>query len=68
MPAEPMTAAVRIGVLKAAAPGERRVAAVPETVSRLRSSAHEVMVERGQGTGPGYPTAPTPAASRSPAR
>jgi len=55
MPAEPMTAAVCIGVLKEGAPGERRVAAVPETVSRLRSSGHEVMVERGAGAGSGIP-------------
>lgn len=49
-----MTAATRIGVLKESAPGERRVA-MPETVSRLRSSGHEVMVECGAGAGSGVP-------------
>jgi NAD(P) transhydrogenase subunit alpha len=55
MPTEPKTAAVRIGVLKETAPGERRVAAVPDTVSRLVSAGLEAIVERGAGTGSGIP-------------
>lgn len=47
--------APRIGVLTETAPGERRVAAVPDTVARLRSSGLEVLVERGAGTRSGLP-------------
>lgn len=41
--------AVRIGVMKESVPGERRVAAVPETIARLRACGAEVLVERGAG-------------------
>jgi H+-translocating NAD(P) transhydrogenase subunit alpha len=44
-----MTTAVRAGVLKETAAGERRVAAVPETVARLINAGFEVLVERGAG-------------------
>lgn len=44
---------IGIGVLKESAPGERRVAAVPETVPRLRACGAEVLVERGAGLGAG---------------
>jgi NAD(P) transhydrogenase subunit alpha len=47
--------AFRIGVLKETAPGERRVAAVPDTVARLCSSGLEVLVERGAGAQAGMP-------------
>ncbi len=41
---------MRIGVPRESAPGERRVALVPETVQRLIKSANEVVVERDAGT------------------
>ena len=46
---------MRVAVPRETAPGECRVALVPETVSKLRESGFEIRVERGQGTrdGPG---------------
>jgi H+-translocating NAD(P) transhydrogenase subunit alpha len=41
---------MRLGVPKETAPGERRVALVPEIVSRLVGAGFEVSVERGAGT------------------
>jgi NAD(P) transhydrogenase subunit alpha len=41
---------MRVGVAKETAPGERRVALVPETVGRLGSGV-EVVVEQGAGVG-----------------
>jgi len=41
---------VRIGVPRETAPGERRVALIPDGVSRLVSAGLEVAVERGAGT------------------
>ncbi|MBD5635092.1 MAG: NAD(P)(+) transhydrogenase (Re/Si-specific) subunit alpha, partial [Candidatus Eremiobacteraeota bacterium] len=38
-----------IGVPTETAPGERRVALVPETIGRLAKSGHTVLVERGAG-------------------
>lgn len=49
--------AVRIGVPKELAPGERRVALVPEVVKRLVKSGIEVAVETGAGVASGYPDA-----------
>src|SRR5690348_11560854 len=43
---------MRIGVPKETAPGERRVAIVPETVGRL--AGFEIVVERGAGLAAGY--------------
>jgi NAD(P) transhydrogenase subunit alpha len=40
---------MRIGVPKETAPGERRVALVPEVVSRLTGAGFEVLVEKGAG-------------------
>jgi len=40
---------MRIGVTKETAPGERRVALVPDIVSRLTASGFEVLVEEGAG-------------------
>jgi NAD(P) transhydrogenase subunit alpha len=40
---------VRIGVPKETAPGERRVALVPEAVTRLASNGFDVVVESGAG-------------------
>ena len=46
---------MRIGVLRETAPGERRVALVPDVVSRLRKLGLEVAVERGAGLAAGFP-------------
>lgn len=50
MAARPLT----VGVGKETAPGERRVAVVPETVPRLRDLGVRVLVETGAGSGAGY--------------
>ena len=42
---------MRIAVLKESAPGERRVALVPEIVRKLVGAGHEVLVQRGAGAG-----------------
>ena len=44
---------MRVGVPKEAAPGERRVALVPETVGRLGEGV-EVVVEQGAGVDAGF--------------
>src|SRR5262249_52599736 len=45
-----------IGVPKETAPGERRVALVPETVGRLgKAGSHRVVVESGAGLEAGFP-------------
>jgi NAD(P) transhydrogenase subunit alpha len=40
---------MRVGVAKETAPGERRVALVPEAVEKLRAADMSVLVERGAG-------------------
>lgn len=45
---------MRIGVPKETAPGERRVALVPDVVSRLTGSGFDVLVENGAGTEAAY--------------
>ncbi|MBX3263790.1 MAG: Re/Si-specific NAD(P)(+) transhydrogenase subunit alpha [Labilithrix sp.] len=45
---------MRLGVPKEIYAGERRVAATPESVKKLRAMGLEVAVERGAGTGSGY--------------
>ena len=40
---------MKAGVVKETAPGERRVALVPEAVAKLRAAGIEVLVERGAG-------------------
>jgi NAD(P) transhydrogenase subunit alpha len=45
---------MRIGVPKETAPGERRVALVPEVVSRLTGSGFDVLVEKGAGAEASY--------------
>ena len=42
---------MKVAVVKETAPGERRVALVPEAVAKLRSAGHEVLVETGAGAG-----------------
>jgi H+-translocating NAD(P) transhydrogenase subunit alpha len=46
---------MRVAVPRETAPGERRVALVPETVSRLRDAGFEIRVERGAGAEAGFP-------------
>jgi NAD(P) transhydrogenase subunit alpha len=45
---------MRIGVPRETAPGERRVAVVPETAGKLRAAGHDLLVERGAGEGSGH--------------
>ena len=40
---------MKAGVVKETAPGERRVALVPDAVAKLRAAGTEVLVERGAG-------------------
>src|SRR5437762_6396017 len=42
---------MRIGVPKETAPGERRVALVPEVISKLTSKGLDVVVQAGAGAG-----------------
>jgi H+-translocating NAD(P) transhydrogenase subunit alpha len=46
---------VKVAVVKENAPGERRVALVPETVPRLVQAGLQVLVERGAGDAAWYP-------------
>jgi NAD(P) transhydrogenase subunit alpha len=45
---------MRVAVPRETAPGERRVALVPETVSKLRASGFDVRSERGAGESAGF--------------
>ncbi len=40
---------MKVAVVKETGPAERRVALVPETVAKLRSAGHEVLVQTGAG-------------------
>jgi NAD(P) transhydrogenase subunit alpha len=46
---------MRVAVVKESAPGERRVALVPETVQKLVQGGLEVLVEQGAGDGAWFP-------------
>jgi NAD(P) transhydrogenase subunit alpha len=46
---------MRVGVAKETAPGERRVALVPEAVEKLRAADMSVLVERGAGVEAWFP-------------
>jgi len=46
---------MKVAVVKENAPGERRVALVPETVPRLTQAGLEVLIEEGAGDGAWYP-------------
>src|SRR6266542_858780 len=48
---------MRVGVPRESAAGERRVALVPEVVSRLVTGGFEVLVERGAGEAASFPDA-----------
>jgi H+-translocating NAD(P) transhydrogenase subunit alpha len=45
---------MRVAVPRETAPGERRVALVPETVSKLREAGFEIRVESGAGDAAGF--------------
>ncbi len=46
---------MRVAVPRETAPGEHRVALVPETVSKLRDDGFAIRVERGAGAAAGFP-------------
>src|SRR5215211_356743 len=46
---------MRVGVPKETAPGERRVALVPESIARIAATGGEVTVETGVGAAAGFP-------------
>jgi H+-translocating NAD(P) transhydrogenase subunit alpha len=46
---------MRIGVPKETAPGERRVALVPESGKKLKQAGYTIAVEQGAGADAGYP-------------
>jgi NAD(P) transhydrogenase subunit alpha len=46
---------MKVGVAKEIAPGEQRVALVPETLQKLRDANITVLVERGAGTAASFP-------------
>jgi H+-translocating NAD(P) transhydrogenase subunit alpha len=46
---------MRIGVPKETAPGERRVALVPESAKKLIQAGYDVAIEAGAGDAAGYP-------------
>jgi H+-translocating NAD(P) transhydrogenase subunit alpha len=46
---------MRVGVPKESAPGERRVALVPESVGRLAAAGSDVTIETAAGAAAGYP-------------
>jgi NAD(P) transhydrogenase subunit alpha len=46
---------MKVAVVKETGPGERRVALVPEAISKLRSAGHEILVETGAGGGAFFP-------------
>lgn len=45
---------MRVAVPRETTPGERRVALVPETISKLRDAGFDVRVERGAGAAAGF--------------
>ncbi|MGI8703099.1 MAG: Re/Si-specific NAD(P)(+) transhydrogenase subunit alpha [Candidatus Limnocylindrales bacterium] len=46
---------MKVGVARETAPGERRVALVPEVIGKLIAGGHEVLVEQGAGDGAAIP-------------
>jgi H+-translocating NAD(P) transhydrogenase subunit alpha len=46
---------MRVGVVRETAPGERRVALVPETAAKLAASGFEIVVEPGAGAAASFP-------------
>ena len=48
---------MKVGVAKETAPGERRVALVPEVLGKLKAAGLDILVERGAGAGSSIPDA-----------
>jgi NAD(P) transhydrogenase subunit alpha len=48
---------MKVGVAKETAPGERRVALVPEALGKLKAAGLEILVETGAGAGSAFPDA-----------
>ena len=48
---------MRVGVARETAPGERRVALVPETAGKLAAAGFEIVVEPGAGEAASFPDA-----------
>ena len=46
---------MKVGVARETAPGERRVALVPETIAKLKTSGVDVLIESGAGSGAAIP-------------
>jgi NAD(P) transhydrogenase subunit alpha len=46
---------MRVGVLRETAPGERRVALIPQSAERLKGAGHEVILESEAGNEAGFP-------------
>src|ERR1700733_13052044 len=46
---------MKVGVARETAPGERRVALVPEVLGKLTAAGLEVLVEAGAGAGAAFP-------------
>jgi NAD(P) transhydrogenase subunit alpha len=46
---------MKVGVAKETAPGERRVALVPEALGKLQAAGCEILVEAGAGAGSAFP-------------
>ncbi len=46
---------MKVGIARETAPGERRVALVPETLGRIQKVGAEIIVERGAGLGSHFP-------------
>ncbi|MFL5718681.1 MAG: NAD(P) transhydrogenase subunit alpha, partial [Chloroflexota bacterium] len=48
---------MKVGVAKETAPGERRVALVPEVLGKLKAAGLDILVEQGAGAGSSIPDA-----------
>jgi len=46
---------MKVGVARETAPGERRVALVPDAIDKLRAADISVLVERGAGEAAAFP-------------
>ncbi|HEY7735913.1 MAG TPA: Re/Si-specific NAD(P)(+) transhydrogenase subunit alpha [Candidatus Limnocylindrales bacterium] len=54
---QPRVVLMKVGVAKETAPGERRVALVPEALAKLTAAGVDVLVEEGAGAGAAIPDA-----------
>ena len=50
---------MKVGVAKETAPGERRVALVPEALGTLQAAGLEILVDSGAGNGAAIPDMPS---------